>query len=227
MKNNEDRPALSAPSKGENALDLTAIATSAAPWIGGPISQIISGIATNLKIKRVSAFLEDILSHVEELHNEASERFVRTEDFIDIFEKTAQDVANERSEKKRALFARYLLSNIASPEITYDHRLKILRILEQIDTRHVDLLRALLQKPTAAEIDRSLSAPSTTLEGRAPHLYKDAEALIHETNQLRLTKIHDNYMNVNMTGHGAANLAHVVTELGRDLVSWLQEQDAN
>ncbi len=78
--------------KGERFAELIAVVTSAAPWIGGPVAEIIGGVATNLKIKRVTQFVKDVLDQVEKLHTQASEDFVRSEDFTDIFEKTAQAV---------------------------------------------------------------------------------------------------------------------------------------
>ena len=218
---NNKTPDLMPITRGERFAELSAIVSSAAPWIGGPISGIIGGIATDLKIKRVTKFVKDVLDYVDKLHTQEAEEFVKKEDFVDIFDKTSQAVANERHETKRDLFANYILNNIAAPELSYDLRLKCLRLLEQINTQHLDLIEALLRKPTTNEINMSLGAPSTTIERRAPHLRDNLLAIIHETNTLGLTDIKDNYLNVNMTGSGAANLEHGVTTLGRDLVSFI------
>lgn len=224
MNENIDKPKLTPATVGERSADLIAIVTSAAPWIGGPVAQIIGGMAANLKINRVTQFVKDVLDHVEKLHTKASEEFVKSEDFADIFEKTAQTVANERSEGKRKLYANYILNNISSPDISYDRRLKCLRLLEQIDTRHIDLVGALLQAPSAQEAGMSISAPSTTIERRAPHIRNDLSTLIHETNTLGLTTLRAEYMNMNMTGGGAAQLEHNVTTLGRDLLAFIIER---
>jgi len=53
-----DKPELSPATKKERFAELVAIVTSAAPWIGGPVAEIIGGAATNLKIKRVTEFVE-------------------------------------------------------------------------------------------------------------------------------------------------------------------------
>jgi len=221
MEKNNQKPALTPASRDERFNNLLAIAASAAPWIGGPISGIIGGVATALKIKRLTQFIEDVLEHVEELHSQESEEFVKTEDFVDIFDKTAQAVADERYETKRKLFSNYILNNIADPEISYQLRLKCLRLLEDINTQHLDLLEALLRQPTEAELNMSIGAPSTTLERRAPHLRANLLAVIHETNTLGLTDIKGNYLNTNMTGGGAANLAHAVTLLGKNLIAFI------
>lgn len=207
--------------KSERFSELFAIVSSAAPWIGGPISGVICGIATDLKIKRVTQFIKDVLAYVDNLHTQESEEFVKTEDFVDIFDKTAQAVADERSENKRNLFANYILNNIAVPKISYDLRLKCLRLLEEINTQHLDLLEALLRKPTQVEMDMSMGAPSTTIERRAPHLRGNLLAIIHETNTLGLTDIKGNYLNTTMTGGGAAKLEHAVTPLGKNLISFI------
>lgn len=219
MRQDITKPELITATKGERLAELVAIVSSAAPWIGGPVAEIVGGAATNLKINRVTQFIKDVLEHVEKLHTKTTEEFVRSEDFVDILEKTAQAVADERHETKRKFFANYLLNNISHPEISYDHRLKCLRLLMQIDSRHIDLLTALLCQPTLQESGMSISAPSTTLERRAPHLKNDLKAIIHETNTLGLTSIRDNYLNTTMTGGGAADLGHAVTQLGKNLLA--------
>jgi hypothetical protein len=218
-----ERPELIPATKRERFAELVAIVSSAAPWIGGPVAEIIGGAATNLKIQRVTQFVKDVLDHVEALHTKATEEFVRSEDFVDILEKTAQTVADERQEKKRELFASYILNNISHPEISYDRRLKCLHLLKQVDTRHIDLLIVLLRLPTPQESSMSMSAPSTTIERRAPHLRDNLTAIIHETNTLGLTSIRDNYLNTNMTGGGAANLGHAVTPLGNELLMFISK----
>lgn len=218
-----ERPDLIPATKCERFAELVAIVSSAAPWIGGPVAEIIGGAATNLKIQRVTQFVKDVLDHVEALHTKATEEFVRSEDFVDILEKAAQAVADERQEKKRNLFASYILNNISHPEISYDRRLKCLQLLKQVDTRHIDLLMVLLRHPTPQESSMPMSAPSTTIEHRAPHLRDNLTAIIHETNTLGLTSIRDNYLNLNITGGGAANLGHAVTPLGNELLMFISK----
>lgn len=220
-----EKPELLPETKRERFAELLAIVSSAAPWIGGPVAEIIGGAATNLKINRVTQFVRDVLEHVEALHTNASEEFVKSEDFIDILEKTTQAVADERQEAKRAFFATFVLNNISHPEITYDRRLKCLGVLKQVDTRHIDLLTALLKQPTPQERNMSIGAPSTTIERRAPHLRDDLRAIIHETNTLGLTAMRDDYLNMNMTGDGAANLQHGVTSLGKEFLGFIVTGD--
>ncbi len=219
MEQDIPKPELIPATKRECLAELVAIVSSAAPWIGGPVAEIIGGAATSLKIKRVTQFVKDVLDYVETLHTKTTEEFVRSEDFVDILEKTAQVVADERHETKRKYFANYLLNNISHPEISYDHRLKYLRLLIQVDTRHIDLLTALLCRPTSHESNMSIGSPSATIERRALHLRNDLMAIIHETNTLGLTSIQDNYLKTTMTGGGAADLAHKVTPLGNGLLA--------
>ena len=216
-----EKPELSPATKKERFAEFVAIVTSAAPWIGGPVAEIIGGAATNLKIKRVTEFVECVLQYVEALHTSAAEEFVKSEDFADILEKTAQATADERHEAKRHLFSNYVLNNIAHPEISYDRRLKCLKVLVQVDTRHIDFLQALIQQPSMQETSMSMSAPSTTLKRRAPQLTDEMPVIIHETNMLGLTTIRDNYLNTMMTGSGAADLGHAVTGFGRELLSFI------
>lgn len=209
-------------SKIERIAELTAVITSAAPWIGGPVAEIIGGVATELKIQRVTSFVKDVLAHVEKVRSAQSEAFLRTEDFVDIFEKTAEAVASERDEEKRKLFSRYVLNNIAAPAIAYNHRLKCLRVLEQVDTRHVDLLRALLLTPTPIEALVGMSTPGYTLQKRIPYLQNDITTLVYETNTLGLTNIKIEYLSLNMTGNGASDLRSRVTPFGNEFIGFIR-----
>lgn len=221
--NDIEKPELTPPTKTERFAEIIAVVTSAAPWIGGPVAEIIGGAATNLKIKRVTEFIQGVLEHVEALHTNAAEEFVKSEDFADILEKTSQAAADERHEAKRRLFSNYILNNISHPEITYDRRLKCLRTLTQVDIRHIDFLMALLQRPSMQELNLSMSAPSITIKRRVPHLSNDIGVIIHDTNTLGLTAIRNDYLNTNMTGSGAADLGHAVTEMGREFLSFLSK----
>lgn len=221
MPNELQKPDLLPATKGERFAELVSLVTSAAPWIGGPVSEIVGGVATNLKIKRVTQFIKHVLAHAEALHTEAAEEFVRLEDFVDILEKTTSAVADERSEAKRVLFANFILNNISHPQLSYDFRLKCLRLLSEVNTRHLELLDTLLRQPTAQELNMSISAPITTIRNRALGIREDLAAIIHETNTLGLTNIRDNYLNTNMTGDGAAKLHHAVTPLGNDFMRFI------
>ena len=44
-------------SRTETALDLASFITSAVPWIGGPVSNVLGGISTGRKFDRVRASL--------------------------------------------------------------------------------------------------------------------------------------------------------------------------
>ena len=212
---------LAPPTKIERFAELAAVITSAAPWIGGPVAEIIGGVATNLKINRVIEFVQSVLEHVEALHTKRSEEFVKSEDFADILEKTTQAVADERHEAKRRLFSNYILNNISHPEISYDQRLKCLRLLSQVDIRHIDLLGALRQTPSKAELNLSMSAPITTLGRRVPNLENELNEVVHVTNTLGLTNVQNTYLRTNMTGAGAADLRHAVTSLGCEFLTFI------
>ncbi len=62
MKKDNNKPDLVPATKHERFAELIAIASSAAPWIGGLISGIIGGVATDLKIKRVPNLLRMCLN---------------------------------------------------------------------------------------------------------------------------------------------------------------------
>lgn len=221
MKEDNQKPELAPASIGERFSEVLAVVAGAPPWIGGPLSQILGGIATNMKVKRLTHFVYAVLEHAEALHSEASEEFVKTEDFVDLFEKTMRAVSEERDDRKRELFGRYMRYNISHPEIEYDQRLECLRALERIDTRHLDLMRALAQVPSVEESRMMLSAPITTIQRRAASVRDQLDDIVHDLNTWRLTKVNTDSLRTNMTGAGAADLRHWITDLGNALLEFL------
>ena len=116
--------------KSEAALELSATISSFAPWIGGPIGGVLSGISVKRKMSRVNDCLKVLASRVESIRDTVAEDFVRTEDFEDLLEQTLRRVADERIAEKRELFAVFLLNSIGKPDFPYERRLKLLKILE-------------------------------------------------------------------------------------------------
>jgi len=58
----------------EIALDVASFISSAVPWIGGPVSNVLSGVSFGRKINRVSELLEGVARDLHGFKSEVSER---------------------------------------------------------------------------------------------------------------------------------------------------------
>lgn len=128
---------------GDTALDVAAFVASAAPWIGGPISNVLGGISTGRKFKRVSEALHGLAEDLRNFKSEVSEKYVKTEDFEELLEETLRRIATERAEEKRRVYRQFLVESIKNPGPPYDEQLRLLRTLEQIQPAHLGVLLAL------------------------------------------------------------------------------------
>jgi len=206
--------------KTEKLLDITSTITSAIPWLGGPISNVLSGISVERKLKRVKEVLELLADDLQDFKSEVSESYVSTDEFQELLEETLKRVGNERNEEKRLLYKRFLSNSIKTPGMEYDKQLHLLNTFEQLSLGHIQLLKALTQKPSGRT--KRISSPMSTLSERLPNY--DEEFIKEQVNQLnRLGITNLNNLNLNMTGEGASNLAHVITKLGQQIIEFINE----
>lgn len=212
---------LPASTKSEEALELSATISSLAPWIGGSISSVLSGMSVKRKMSRINDCLKAIASHVESVHDKVTEELVKTEDFEDLLEQTLKRVAEERNEEKRKLFAAFLLNNIGKPNLAFERRLKLLNVLEEFQLSGLILINALSQTPTEYELNRSMGFVHQTLSERAPEIVNEIDQIAKELERLDLVKNLTNSMRTTMTGRGAADLGNRITSLGQEFLFFI------
>jgi hypothetical protein len=202
------------------ALDVASFVASAVPYIGGPVSNVLSGVATTRKLNRVRGLLERVAADLKEFKTEATERYVKTEEFEELLERTLRQAADERSEEKRRIYASFLRDDIKTPGGTYDDKVRFLRTLEQLQPDHLMVLKALGEAPEANP--GTMGSPSQTLSKRLPGMNAVHIAeLVAQLNDMRVTNLSS--LKVIMTGRGAADLRHSVTEYGRRFLGYLLE----
>lgn len=134
-------------SKAETAIDVAAFVGSAVPWIGGPVSNVLSGMSWGRKFERVREVLEGLSSDLADFKSEISEEYVKTEDFEELLEQTLKRAADERNESKRKIYRAFLTNAIESPGELYDDQIRFLRTLEELQPDHLLVIRALSQSP--------------------------------------------------------------------------------
>ena len=211
-------------SREDKVLAISAIVSSAVPWIGGPVSNVLSGMVTERKIDRVREVLMGLTEDLENFQSEVSEEYVKTEEFEDLLDEALRRVARERSEEKRELYRGFLRHTVKVPsDIAYDRKIQILQMLEQVTPGHMAILKALSQTP-GEPTNLMMGSPINTIETRADNLSREEiQELVGQTNALRLTNLTS--LMVMMTGTGAEDLRPSITRLGNELLRYLTISD--
>jgi len=210
-------------SKTEKTLDIASFVSSAIPWIGSPISNVLSGVSFGRKIGRVREALKDLAKDLTNFKSQVSEKYVKTEEFEELLEKTLLMIADERNEKKRKIFREFLVGVIKSPSEPYDEQIMILKTIEQLQSEHIRIIRAISQTPQPEESDMMFGAPINTLSRRLPGIPSDRmEELVHQLNNLHLTNLTG--LRVMMTGRAAADLGHFITSYGKRFIDFIIEE---
>ena len=128
----EGKELIQAPTKVETALDIASLVGSAVPWIGGPVSNVLSGMSFGRKLGRVREVLEGVAADLAEFKSAVSEEYVRTEEFEDLLEQALRRASEERSEEKRRMYRAFLSDAIEAPGESYDDQLRLLRTFEEL-----------------------------------------------------------------------------------------------
>ena len=111
-------------------------------------------LQTQRKLKRLEDFYRQLNEEVQQLN----EDYVSQADFLDIFEKTARYVVNERLEQKRLLYKNILLHSAITCCCSYDKTESYLRLLEQLSSLGIDIV-AILHDPIGYHKKRGMIIP--------------------------------------------------------------------
>lgn len=205
---------------GETALDVAAFVGSAIPWIGGPVSNVLSGFSTGRKISRVREIFEDLVIDLAKVKSDASKEYVKTEEFEELLEQTLRRAADERNEEKRRIYRAFLTDAIECPGEPYDEKIRFLRTFEELQLDHLKVIRALSQPPGQnSGISNSFLQ---TLRKRLPE-FEDThiEDLVTQLKDMRITNL--TKLKVYMTSHGAENLQGSITQFGERFLKYVIE----
>ncbi len=202
----------------EKIIDIVSLVSSAVPWVGGPVSNVLGGISTGRKIQRVNDLLHEFSEDLRDFKSEISEEYVKTEDFEDLLEQTLRRTSEERNEEKRKILKSFLVEAVKKPGSQYDDQLRFLKLLENIYGDHIRVLQVLTQAP--AHDPGMMGSPSQTLSERLPDMNDDRITdLVQQLNDMRVTNLQS--LNTMMTGSGAQDLRHSVTLLGKRFIDYL------
>ncbi|MFQ5875776.1 MAG: hypothetical protein ACE5JL_18520, partial [Dehalococcoidia bacterium] len=169
---------------------------------------------------RVKEVLEGLVEDLREFRSEVSEDYVKSEEFEELLEHTLHRVAAERNEEKRLIYRDFLVGIIKSPGEPYDEQLRFLRTLEDMGPDHIEVLRALVQKP---DPDPGMTGSRRgTLSKRLAEIAPERiEELVSQLNDMRVTNLTS--LRTMMTAQGAENLGHAITPFGRRFLHFIRE----
>jgi hypothetical protein len=197
----------------ESALEIGAAVASAVPWLGGAISNYISGHANDRKFHRVGEELKKLADDMKRVESETARDYVKTDEFEDLLDLTMQKIAHERVEEKRKMYRAFLANTAASPGEPWPEKQKIVATLEAVQPEHLRLLKALLQEPRRDLSPMAIGSISGTIRERAPEIVPRLDELAQELERMGLASI--GQTGGMMTGHGAQDLRGRVTPYGR------------
>lgn len=162
------------------------------PVLGGTITSVWSDIESmqaNRKHERLEEFYIKLKDEVEEIKEQINVSYISQSDFLDIFELTAKYIVNERNEEKRILFRNILINSITTKNCSYDKTEKYFRILEQMNSLELLLLKILKNPKNYNENQGNIIKNPN--EGQSNAVYRVHYTLVSEFKQIlsELTQI--------------------------------------
>lgn len=188
------------------------------PVIGGVVSSIISGQVTQNRFERVADEIKKITAEVRANADSVQDEYVRSEEFEELFAQTLEKMSKELNPEKRAVYRHFIVNLMVLPGENYDRQRRLLRLTEELEPKHLRLLRAYAEPPDPAVSPSGLGTPVGTLGRRTgwradviAHFAAEliSEGLLGEGANLMTT----------MTAAGAEDQRGRITDLGR---RWLQ-----
>ena len=95
------------------------------------------------KLTRCLEMLESLQKDLDESQKSINEKYVKNDNFLDIFEQTVNQVANERNDDKRMYFKNILLNSIFKDTVDYDITEKYMNILSRLEKDDLTILKGM------------------------------------------------------------------------------------
>ena len=204
----------------ETTYDVASAVSSIVPWLGGPVSSVLSGMSMSLKMERIGQVLADVDSRVRDLESQMSKDYVETDEFQELLERALKQVAFERSDEKRKVYAAFLASDIESPGDPYDEKIRILRTLEELQADHIRMLKVMMQEPN--DISGGIGSIGRTLQRRLSGMNSDRIAdLFSQLSDMKLVQAAG--INIMITPRSAEQLYNYITPYGKRFTTYIAE----
>jgi hypothetical protein len=189
-------------------LDGLSILASFTPYPVSALSNILSGFSDKRKLKRVEEFLKEHSKDLEELKSEVPIKYMQTEEFEDLLEKTIIKTANELNKEKRKLFRKFLKNSIINSTVKHDEQIRFLNVIEELQIDELRVIKSIQKKPQKGT--NGLQFPS--LHSILKDLERDElRDLIIHLNNLCITEIEEK------------GGIHVFTPFGKRFIKYIME----
>jgi hypothetical protein len=204
----------------ETILDTVASVSSIAPWVGGVVSSVLSGMSISRKMERVKEVVLNMAEGIKDLEAEISKNYVTTEEFQELFEDTIQKSAKEHNDEKRKAYSAFLINDIKNPtNDTYDEKLRFLRTLEEMQIYHIYMLKAMMLQPDSGPAN-IVGSIYSTLKKRLPSMPPDRiKDLAEQLTDIKVAKLTN--LGVGMTGRRAEELQRYITPYGHRFIRYI------
>ena len=206
--------------RADTAISVASSLAGAVPWLGGPVSSVLSGYGHTRKLNRVQEVLDDLAERLTGFESKVSREYVRSEDFEELLENTLRRVADERDSRSRRLYVDFIHKIIVEPSEDYNAHMEVLTRIEKLRAVDVVVLNAMLIEPTQEELNGLMGSPMQTLGERTGLDAKTIKAAIEKTDDLRITDL-TGCLQTMMSAHGAASLRRAVTAVGKRVLSYV------
>jgi hypothetical protein len=219
----EDGPKDILPSmtRDEKIIEVVGTVSSLTPLLGGPLSSILMGISGDRRFDRARKVIIELAERLGVIEADR-EAFLRSEDFENLLIETLQRVAAERDESKRWAYRNILLNAVRDAGQSYDETLRFLRVLEQLQPNHVEVLRAYDAEPAESNTliggSRRHTLGNRLHEMPAEHI----DDLVVQLEDLRLTT---GSLQGMVTGPSAVDLRPLITPFGRRFLMYVVDAE--
>ncbi|MBO9564226.1 MAG: hypothetical protein J7621_15690 [Niastella sp.] len=194
------------------------------PGIGGAIGSILSDALADRKEERLNIFLQDLKSEIDNNREAVNKTFVSKTDFLDVFDATANKIANERSAEKRNAYKNILLNGILSPSYTYDDLENQMRTLSVLNEDHILLLKFFNSPQAFSEKSKSLKTGTFLqfFKQILPHWENDyLKDILNDLEVNRLINNISNNLQTMIMNVSADHFTDTLTSKGKTFVSFI------
>ncbi len=217
------------PTSGDYAYAVTKGVISAVPFVGGPISELLSLIIASPLEKRKTKYFTEIGERLNELSEKMSidlDKLSKNEQFIDIVIQASAYALKTSEEQKIKAFQNIIVNTALgeAPEISIGHI--FLNVLDSFTTWHIKILH-FIDNPKQWFIESQIPPPTqlmtslaTVLKKAFPELKDKEEFLNLIWRDLKNTGFHDTAdLKTSMSGDGL--LAKRTTKLGQEFLLFI------
>lgn len=113
------------------------------PFAGGAVGSVLADVVAERKQQRLNDFLSQMKVDLENQKDKFNNDVVNKEDFLDIFELTAQKVMGERNEIKRLAYKNILVNGLTQDDTNFDDIEQCIRLVENTTENNIFLLKVL------------------------------------------------------------------------------------